>query len=191
MVFSLNLGGCRRVALPATERHPLLGISMTAIDAPINIAPAEFLMQLGALERGVWGTPCAVVMHSGETHAVSLAWENRRFGDGGNWINPQDVSAVLACPSQMPARFARQIHDAGESGMGYHIYVVHLADGNSFVHVAGNLVIDLVDLPNGYTPQNITQVEVHAGRERSRTEGYRSVEKYTSVEYARRSGDAQ
>jgi hypothetical protein len=90
----------------------------------------------------------------------------------------------------MPAQFARLIHDAGESGMGYHIYVVLLRDGTSFVHTAGNLVIDLVNLPAGYSSEDIVGVRPHEGRERSREESYRHVEEFASVEYARPTGGA-
>jgi hypothetical protein len=114
-----------------------------------------------------------------------LAWENRRFSDKGIWLNPERVSRLAEWPSRMPATFARTIHSAGESGMGYHIYVVELNDGSSFVHVAGNLTIDLLNLPAGYTHRDVVGVRPHEGRERSKVEGYRTVETFHSLEYAR------
>lgn len=158
---------------------------MSPIDEPVNIAPKEFLSAIAALEPGVWGVPCSIELTDGPGSELALAWENRRFGDAGKWINPQRIASVSACPKRMPAHFARLIHDAGESGMGYHIYVVQLRDGTSFVHTAGNLVIDLVNLPAGYLSEDIVGVRPHEGRERSRKEGYRHVEEFASVEYAR------
>jgi hypothetical protein len=158
---------------------------VSVIDEPVNIASAAFLRALAGIEAGVWGTPCAVELVDGRIFDVALAWENRRFGDAGKWINPQAVVTVSVCLKRMPPQFAQLIHRAGESGMGYHLYVVALRDGSSFVHVAGNLGIDLVNLPAGYTSDDIIAVHPHEGRERSREEGYRSNEGVVSVEYAR------
>src|SRR5579872_5472041 len=135
---------------------------------PINIASTDFLKQYDAIEPGAWGTPCSIVLLDGQSFERCLAWENPRYGDDGKWINPSAVAYLTECPKRMPAEFARMIKNAGESGMGYHIYVVHLSDGNSFVHVAGNLGIDWVDLPAEYTQKDIVGVDAHEGRERSK-----------------------
>lgn len=159
---------------------------MSVTDQPINVASAEILAQLDAIEPGAWGTPCTIVLFDGRSFESCLAWENPRYGDAGAWINPNAVAYLTECPKRMPAKFARLIESAGESGMGYHVYVVHLSDGNSFVHVAGNLAIDLVDLPLGYTQKDIVSVEPHEGRERSKTEGYRHIpDGPASLEFAR------
>ena len=160
---------------------------MPATDPPVNLAPEEFLRQLDAIAPGARGIPCSIVLADGRSFSHCLAHENPRFGDKGDWINPNDVAAITECPWRMPAPFARLIRDAGESGMGYHIYIVQLADGNSFAHVADNLTIDLVDFPPGYTQHDVIGVRPHEGRERSGTEGYRHVEKVVSVEYSRAS----
>lgn len=151
----------------------------------LNIAPAAFLNALDAIEPGVWGIPCSVVMADGRFHEVCLAWENPRYGDKGNWLNPQDIVDVRECQFRMPAKFAHRIEAAGESGMGYHLYVVELSDGTEFVHVAGNLVIDLLNLPLHYTQKDVINVRPHEGRERARRQEYRQIEKYQSIEYAR------
>ncbi len=67
--------------------------------------------------------------------------------------------------------------------MGYHIYVVELADGTNFVHAAGNLLIDLLNLPEGYTQYDVVNVLPNEGREWSNAEGYRQVDEYKSLEY--------
>ncbi len=152
---------------------------------PINIASAEFLRQLDAIEPGVWGTPCAVFLLDGRALDPCLCWENPRFSDAGNWINPDDVALLRESPSRMPARFARMLREAGESGMGYHIYTVELCDGKSFVHVSGNLVIDLLDLPAGFTQRHVVGVRPHEGRERLGTDVCRRQADFHSVEYAR------
>src|SRR5262245_45394646 len=108
----------------------------------INVVPATILQQLDRIEAGVCGTPCSVTLDDGTSREICLAWENKRYSDKGDWLNPNKVVEVSECQSRLPAKFARIIHSAGESGMGYHIYVVELADGTEFVHLAGNLVID-------------------------------------------------
>lgn len=54
--------------------------------------------------------------------------------------------------------------------------------------MAGNLGIDLVNLPAGYSSEDIVGVQPHQGRERSRDEGYRHINEFASVEYARQPG---
>jgi hypothetical protein len=161
---------------------------MSAIDDPVNVASPEFLQVIDSIDPGVWGTPCAVTLRDGKHFDAAIAHENRRFGDAGDWINPQDILSVVASSKRMPARFARQLHEAGESGMGYHIYIVRLSDGSSFVHMAGNLGIDLVDLPPGYSPDDIVEVTPNAGREQR---GYRQITRSPSIDYARSSERAQ
>jgi hypothetical protein len=128
-----------------------------------------------------------VVLLDGRSIAQSMVWENARYSARGRWINPSAVSFLTESPARMPARFARMIKSAGESGMGYHIYVVRLADGNSFVHFAGNLAIDLVNLPPGYTHKDIIGVNPHEGRRRAQSEGFRDLSglDWAPVEFAR------
>ena len=127
---------------------------------------ADFLRELDAVEPGVWGTPCAAFLIDGRAHEAGLGWENPRYSDAGIWINPSSIALLQESPVRMPARFARQIHDAGESGMGYRRYTVELHDGTVFVHLAANLLIDLLCLPTGYTQRDVVGVRPHEGRER-------------------------
>jgi hypothetical protein len=150
---------------------------------PVNLLSSKLAQRLSAIEPGVWGTPCAVVLNDGTACPLALAWENPRFSDAGDWINPDMVAWLAECPGRMPAKFARVIKDAGESGMGYHLYVVHLFDGNSFIHISHDLGIDFLDLPEDYTAHDVTGVEPHAGRQRILREGYRFVSHWESLEY--------
>jgi len=152
---------------------------------PINIASDDFLKKLATIEPGVYGTPCSVVLANGQSIECCLAWENTRYSDKGSWISPNDVVFLVESPSRMPARFARSFKPGEESGMGYVLSVVTLADGTSFVHVNGNLGIDFLNLPLGYTQRDVVDVP-HAGRERSIKDGYRSTLKCASLEYCRR-----
>ena len=154
---------------------------------PINVASDDFLKQLAAIEPGVYGTPCSVVLADGRSFECCLAWENTRYSDKGNWINPNDVAFLAESPSRMPARFARSFRPGEESGMGYVLSVVTLADGTSFVQVSGNSGIDFLELPLGYTQRDVMHVLPHAGRERliKEKEGYRPARQVASLEYCR------
>jgi hypothetical protein len=162
-----------------------LGLETMQSTCPvINLAPATILQQLDSIEPGVWGTPCCVTLHDGTSRDICVPWENKRYSDkaaSGAWLKPNHIVEVCECQFRLPAKFARIIHDAGESGMGYHIYVVELADGTEFVHLGGNLVIDLLDFPAGYGPADVSNVRPHVGREQS----YRQIENYCSLEFAR------
>jgi hypothetical protein len=167
------------------SRHGAPTSLLEALNPLVNVAPESFLRAIDAIEPGVWGIPSSITLVDGTSFEMALAWENKRFSDRGDWINPRNVAQLSECRKRMPAKWARVLHEAGESGMGYHIYVVELQDGNSFLHMAGNLVIDLVNLPPGYFSEDIVIVRPHDGRERSRTEGYRSVENWASIQYSR------
>jgi len=51
-------------------------------------------------------------------------------------------------PLRLPARFANTVYAAGESDMGYVIFIVVLADGRRLPFVTGNR-IDFPALPEG------------------------------------------
>lgn len=137
---------------------------------PVNIASAEFLRQLDAIERGVRATPCSITLLDGRSFNCALVLENPWYSDAGGWINPSLVRSVSESPFRMPARFANIIRGAGESGMGYHRYVVYLSDGKSFIHVSPNFTIDVVRMPAGYTPIEIVSVGPTEGRPKSKGE---------------------
>jgi hypothetical protein len=84
----------------------------------------------------------------------------------------------------MPAKLAKLLYLAGESAMGYHVYVVELADGVSFVHAAGTLVIDLLNLPEGYTTRDVVNVRLHQRGEPAVTE-YREIVAFRTIDYVR------
>jgi len=147
----------------------------------INVASASVLQKLDQIEGGVWGIPCSVTLIDGACHDVCLASENRRYSDKGNWLNPNQVAEIRESKCRLPARFARIIKDAGESGMGYHVYVVELSDGTEFAHVAGNLTIDLLHYPVGYGPEDVANVRPHEGRDLP----CREIKAFSSLEFAR------
>jgi hypothetical protein len=73
------------------------------------------------------------------------------------------VRSLKSSPSRLPAKFANQIYDAGESGMGYTIFTVEFEDGSRQAYSAGNAV-DFVQYPSGQTESSVVGVVPHIGR---------------------------
>jgi hypothetical protein len=79
-------------------------------------------------------------------------------------LSIRDVARILDSPSRLPARFANQIYEAGESGMGYTIFTVKFRDGTSTAVGTGNAV-DFIEYPDGQSPQTVVAVLPHVGRD--------------------------
>src|SRR5207342_3105831 len=82
---------------------------------------------------------------------------------GKQWLDVGDVAAVEESPSRLPPNYASQLYDAGESGMGYTLFVVSFRDGTKVPFVSGNAV-DFISYPEGQSPATVAGVIPHAGR---------------------------
>jgi hypothetical protein len=82
---------------------------------------------------------------------------------GKQSVNIKDVVKVENSPTRLPARFANQIYDHGESGMGYTIFTVVFSDGQRQAYGTGNAV-DFIRYPNGKGPDDVSSVLPHEGR---------------------------
>lgn len=82
---------------------------------------------------------------------------------GKKFVKIEDVVAVEDSPSRLPARFANQIYDHGESGMGYTIFTVVFSDGERQAYGTGNAV-DFIRYPDGKVPNDVSSVLPHEGR---------------------------
>jgi hypothetical protein len=82
---------------------------------------------------------------------------------GKRFIKIEDVVNVKDSPTRLPARFANQIYDHGESGMGYTIFTVVFSDGQRQAYGTGNAV-DFIRYPDGKGPSNVSSVLPHEGR---------------------------
>lgn len=148
---------------------------------PVNLAPASFLEGIAKIAPGVYGIPCAAELKTGRKLTCCKVLMVDWYTDNGNWINPNRIATISECPLRLPLPFAQILFEAGESGMDFCNYVVELGDGNSFTHVAGMGEIDFINLPTGYTPEDVVGVIPHAGRDRG---SYRYVKPIYTVYYA-------
>jgi hypothetical protein len=83
---------------------------------------------------------------------------------GKRWIDVGDVVAVRESPNRLPPHLARVLYEAGESGMGYSVFILQFLDGSHAAYVTGNAV-DFVDYPEGQSAATVTGVVPHEGRE--------------------------
>lgn len=118
--------------------------------------------------------PCIATLRDGAVlDCVYLAEARPWFRAWGVWpqedaakrfIDLNEVVALSDSPSRLPPRFANELYRSGESGMGYTIFTVRFRDGSSMAVSTGNAV-DFVDFPPGQSPQTITAVFPHVGRD--------------------------
>ncbi len=142
---------------------------------PVNVASQKITEAIHAIEPSHAGPdetywPCSLVLSDGQVVPRAVCRVNRRWSDNGDWINPENVSEVRPSPYRLPAALADKLYKAGESGMGYVIYIMKLRSRRSLVCSSGGIV-DFPGLPEGVVGSDIIDVYPHKGRERSRREG--------------------
>lgn len=121
----------------------------------------------------LWYFPCRVTLKDGrildtvyiEPEMPYLQWWGVYPEDdrGKRSVKIEDVVKVEDSPTRLPARFANQIYDHGESGMGYTIFTVVFTDGERQACGTGNAV-DFIRYPNGKRPNDVAAVLPHEGR---------------------------
>jgi hypothetical protein len=135
----------------------------------------ELTSQLMAVEEsGGLYRPCKVVLNDGSSmdrvYVVDAQPWFEQWGvwpeeDGGKFsLDIRSVVRIADSPSRLPANFANQVYDAGESGMGYTIFTVQFRDGTSMAVGTGN-AIDFIEYPHGQSPQTVVGILPHIGRE--------------------------
>jgi hypothetical protein len=118
--------------------------------------------------------PCQVLLKNGKwVDRVYVVPEDPYILSWGVWpeedhakkhIRIEDVTAIEESRFRLPARFASKLYEAGESGMGYHIYTVVFDDGLRMAFLSGN-AIDFIEYPEGKGPANVVDVLPHIGRD--------------------------
>jgi hypothetical protein len=96
-------------------------------------------------------------------------------------VSISDVTLIEESPARLAPHLADKLYRAGESGMGYTLFVARLRDGTQLPFVTGN-AIDFPNWPPNVDPRDVVDVEPHAGRSEFR---HRAPGPYeSSVEYA-------
>jgi len=125
-------------------------------------------------DMGLEYKPCAVVLRDGskkdnvyvvDAQAYIDTWGVWPEDDNGKkFVRSEEVVSVCESPNRLPPEIADQIYEAGESGMGYCVFLLEFKNGLSQSYVTGNAV-DFVQYPKGITANDIVRVKPHEGRE--------------------------
>jgi hypothetical protein len=117
--------------------------------------------------------PCSVTLTSGDVldtvyfmpeRPAMKMWEPYLQTDGAKrLIRVENVAEVRDSSRRIPASFANELYQHGESGMGYTIFTVVFSDGVRQACVTGNGV-DFIQYPPGKGPLDVTAVIPHEGR---------------------------
>ena len=122
--------------------------------------------------------PCRAVLRDGgvlDRVIAAPALENTRPSTDEGWtaltseanqtsVSIRDVVGFEPTTARLPAQLANKVYEAGESGMGYTLFVVVLRDGSQLPFVSG-WIADFPNLPPGVGTEDIVDVLPHAGRE--------------------------
>ena len=118
--------------------------------------------------------PCSITLKDGRTlpcvYVVDAQIYINQWGvwpeddQGKQKVRIEEVSSIIESPLRLPARFANELYQAGESGMGYCLFTLVFFDGSKQAYVTGN-ALDFVDLPSGKTQADIKAAIPHEGRD--------------------------
>jgi len=161
---------------PKLEPELRLDIMKPSILRYPNLPPA-FRSQLNSITPSVDGDlkyfPCLVRLNDGtEVDRVYLVSEAPYITHWGVYpgqdhakaeIRLSDVASLTESPSRLPPQFANELYKAGESGMGYTLFVVVFTDGTRQAFQTGNAV-DFIEYPEGKVPHDVSAVLPHEGR---------------------------
>lgn len=139
-----------------------------------EVLPPNLASQLALVPKSRDGSleyaPCLVRLRTGEVlPRIYVAEESAFFALWGDdprrtYLDVSEIDSIEDSPFRLPASLANVVYEAGESGMGYSIFTVHLRDGRSLPFLAGNAV-DFPDWPSDVDPRDAIAIEPHVGRE--------------------------
>jgi hypothetical protein len=135
------------------------------------------LVQLAGIERthadGPY--PCRAVLADGRVEERVLVQSispivrymvkpsRRIFDNIYPQISPADVAQFSASEHRLPVGIARQIQRAGESGMGYFLFVLEFSDGSRVPYTSDG-GYHFLEFPEGKGPEDVVAVKTHTGR---------------------------
>ncbi len=146
---------------------------------------AEVLRQLAEIEPSVdsFGLrlyPCSAQLRDGAVltcvYLIDVASFARIWGTerpegvpGGVWsVSPDQISSVVESPLRLPVRFANEIYQAGESGMGYFDFCLVFSRWCRRDYLVGNFV-DFLEYPLWKRPRDVKRVILHRNKRKLRS----------------------
>jgi Mg-chelatase subunit ChlD len=146
------------------------------VDYPV--IGTELASQLAGVEPSTDGRreyrPCRVVLTDGRIlDRVYVVEAGLRIDPWGVWPDEDPTQRQVALaevvriedsPVRLPATYANELYAAGESGMGYTVFMVVLTDGRRLSYV-GRTALDFPAFPDGVRSSDVAAVLPHKGRE--------------------------
>ena len=143
--------------------------------APISDTLKEQLMRVEpSVDMHMEFRPCKVTLKNGEIFERVYVCESNSYikiwgvwpedDRGKRFILIQNVADIEESKVRMPVRFANQMYEAGESGMGYCIFTLVLKDGRKLPYLTGGAV-DFVNWPPNVEPEMVAEILPHQGKE--------------------------
>jgi hypothetical protein len=130
-------------------------------------------------ERGVRLYPCSAQLKNGTVLSCLYLLGQADFlrltgfqrpDDAGErlWISPEDLVSIQESPMRLPAKFANQLYEAGESGMGYKFFTVVFSWWCRREYLQSR--VDFIRYPPGTGPSKVKSVLPHTGRRDAKVE---------------------
>jgi hypothetical protein len=114
----------------------------------------------------------ALTIDSSRIDCVYMVEANQYYRQWGVWpeedrqkrsVDINEVTTITISVKRLPWKFAEKVYDAGESGMGYHVFTIVFEDGTREIILAGGAV-DFIDYSHGHSAEDVIDVIPHAGR---------------------------
>jgi len=86
---------------------------------------------------------------------------------GKSWIDIREIVAASESPSRLPAAFATELYQLGETRMGGHEFTVEFSDGTMEFFIGGS-ALDFIEYPPGKSHKDVVTVR-NGGRGTPRT----------------------
>ena len=135
--------------------------------------PAGPKAQLRAIIPSRDGTlayyPCRAILDDGSVHDRIYFVDSNEFARIWGIVSERPtvdagrVVQIEVATDRLPPDLANTLYEAGESGMGYCVFVVRFRDGAEQPYVTGNAV-DFLDWPTGRSGADAVAVYPHHGR---------------------------
>ena len=101
--------------------------------------------------------PASAILKNGKIVDCVYFVNNPRLKGSYPMINIEDIADIKESPYRLPAKFANEIYERGETSMCCIQFYIVVGDHKAFSYRSGGYV-DFIDLPEGYKMKDIFQV---------------------------------
>lgn len=127
--------------------------------------------QLAYLEPSIVGGakyyPCSAYVSTGQLiNCVYLVEKDGYFARWGGWpeddsakhyLHLNEISSIADSPNRLPAQFAKEVYNIGESGMGIYSFSIRFKNGMKQAYSSGGAV-DFINYPKNTSGSDIVKI---------------------------------